>query len=526
MLSGGFNIKMNKKINIIAGFLCAVLACGMMFIFRSDIKNYFSPKTVSSSEGVKGSEFFENLGGEFKGDGNLGEGKYSYKALSDRYVSLKTLYLKIESSTSVFQDGELMDSKNENQVFRYKSKFKLTVKSKENELYCDGKNVVRYIPLAKAYAKDKMSADFFESMISSSPAINTIGLLTGADYSGRIKNYECVGKEQIGSFVCDIIKITFDGGGQIPDFVQKLWINEDDGIIIRNYYEISRTIDDEVTKKQSKVVMKVSNTTVEYKADTPQNDSEFVFVPKKDDREYDPVKEAAEMERIAQLMAQQQAEEERLAKEKEAEKAELQKPTEEEIAKAREQALEKMKKADPVNRQIYNFRASGFSPGAMRGKKLIIVFWAYGMGDEYLSAVSSFARKNKDRYTVVTVNINDESKELKDYVLKNKYSVPVYFLSSKSAEYAAEKLGLFNVPATYFVDEIGVVRDVIYGTATERQIEKTAYSKLDMPVGETVKEETEKPKEETAPAEEKVSPEIKTEDDTDVEFRQNPPEKQ
>lgn len=522
---------MNSKKNIIIALCCAIVVTGAVFYFRHNICDFVCPKpemVLPSNSSVKGSDLFENLNGDYEGKGNLGEGKYSYKTLSDKYSTLKTLFLRIESNTIVLQDGKVMDSKAENQVFRYKSKFKLVVKSQENELYCDGKNVVRYIPLAKAYARDKMSAEFFDSMISSSPALNTIGLLTGADYTQRIKNYEFAGKEVINGKNCDIIKITLDGGGQVPDFYQKLWIEETDGIIVKNYYEISRTIKDETTGKNTEMVMKVSNLTVEYKFDQPIEDREFVFVPKKDDREYDPVKETAEMERQARLMQQQkELEEARLAQEKQNQETSAgnNKPTEEEMQAA---AIEEMKKNDPVDRQAYNFKASGFSPSAFRGQKLIVVFWAYGMGENYMNAVQSFARSNKNRYKIVTVNVNDKSKELKDYVNKNKYSVPVYYLDEKSSRDIVKKMGLYTLPSTYFIDEIGVVRGILYGIQSQKKLESTAYDKLDRPATESP--ETTEPKEpvKETPGEKEINKEINKEENEDisVEITKNPPQEQ
>lgn len=518
---------MNSKKNIIIALCCALLVTGLVLYFRHTICDLVCPKpemVLSSNSSVKGSDLFENLNGDYEGKGNLGEGKYSYKTLSDKYSTLKSLFLRIESNTTVLQDGKVMDSKSENQIFRYKSKFKLVVKSEENELYCDGKNVVRYIPLAKAYAKDKMSAEFFESMITSSPALNTIGLLTGADYSQRIKNYEFAGKEIINGKNCDIIKITLDGGGQVPDFYQKLWIEETDGIIVKNYYEISRSVKDENTGKNTEMVMKVSNLTVEYKFDHPIEDREFVFVPKKDDKEYDPVKETAEMERQARLMQQQkELEEARQAQDKPEENtpAVNTQMTEEERQAA---VREEMKKNDPVDRQAFNFKASGFSPSAFKGQKLIVIFWAYGMGENYMNAVQSFARSNKNKYKIVTVNVNDKSKELKDYVNKNKYSVPVYYLDEKSSQDIVKKMGLYTLPSTYFIDEIGVVRGVLYGIQSQKKLESFAYEKLDRPATESV--ETAEPKEpvKETPGEKEINKEEN--EDLSVEITKNPPQEQ
>ena len=490
---------MNK--NIIIALCSAFVITLLCFIGRDTIGCYFVPvkeeETSVSGNGTSGRDLFDSFAGDENAD--LGEGNYSYKALADRYASLKSLYLKVENSTEVYQDGKLMDSSKDTQIFRYKSRFRLSVVSSENELYCDGKNVTRYIPKAKTYMTEKMSEDFFSALVTSSPALNTIGLLTGTDYSGRIKNYEHIGDENINGKNCYVIKITLDGQGQVPDFIQKLWIEEKEGIIIKNYYEISRSIPEGEGGKLQTIVMKVTNLTSEYAFDGDMPDRYFAFAPKKGDEKYDPAKEAEFMAQQAEL--EQQMLNEKLAEPETVpqtppakEENPVPEPPKTQKEKAREEAVREMMKNDPVNKQIYNFRASGFSPNAYRGQKLIILFWAYGMGESCMADAENFARACQDKYKVVTVNVNADSKLLKEQVDKDRYSVPVYYLDEKTSKDISKKLGLYVLPAYYFVDEIGVVRATLFGNASKELLEQTAYEKLDLPSLETPGEEKEENK--------------------------------
>lgn len=477
---------MSNKKNIIIALICAILVTLCVFIFRGQIAKFFAPEedtpvTTEDFKGdrVSGSEFFDNLGDPTKGDanGDLGQGEFSYTKLSENYSQINTLYLSIENTTIVTENGKVMDSQKDKQIFNYKSKDKLSVVSQLNSIYCDGKTVTRYIPQAKTYMTDAISEDFFTSMITGSPALNTIGLLLGADYSGRIKKYEFVKKEAIEGKNCNLIKITLDGQGQVPDFIQKLWLEEKTGVIIKNTYEITRVMKN--NGKVNTMVMKVSNITKSFKLNEPIKDSAFKFVPKSGDKKYDPAKEAAEMAKQAKLMQEMEAAEKAKALLEQQKVETPQAPKVEAPKKSKEEVMAQMAKDSPIDKQIYNFKAEGFKPSSLRGKKLIIVFWAYGMGDEFLPTLSNFARANKDKYTLVTINVNAKSKELQNHVNDNKYSFPVYYIDDKSSGEVVKKLQLMTLPAIYFVNEIGVVKDVIYGTTTRGHLESTAKEKLD-----------------------------------------------
>ena len=550
----------NKKILVIS-LICALIITGAGYFARDIItKPFMAPvSTVGPIDrsNVSGSEFFNMLGDPTKGDaqGNLGQGKFSYANLSKTYYDIQTLALQIKTKTEVSQNGKLMDSQEDNQDFKFSRKYKFVIKSSENQIFCDGKNVTRYIPKAKTYVTEPISDDFLNALVASSPALNTIGLLNGADYSGRIKDYKHLGKETVEGYSCDVVEITLDGQGQVPDFKQNLWLEEKTGVIIKNYYEITRVMPGDGGQNVT-MMMKVTNLTKNYKINEPINDKAFKFVPSKDDRKYDPKKEAEEMARQAKLM-----EEARKAFEAEqAQKAQegvgpqnISEMSPEDRKKAEERFKKELEKNNPVDKQAYSFKASGFSPSAFRGQKLVVVFWAYGAGEEYMETISSFARNTRGKYKVITVNVNQQSQKLKNHVKEKKYNVPVYYLDEKDSLETIKKMQILSLPAVYFIDEIGVTRDVLYGIYPLGKLVTTAAIKLDKvdptPSNPTVTEpkNTEPKTPDTKgddnnpdveintnkePSEDKKEPQenIKTEtdtseeDDPEVEIRENPKE--
>jgi len=182
---------------------------------------------------------------------------------------------------------------------------------------------------------------------------------------------------------------------------------------------------------------------------------------------------------VRKLMQEMEAAEKAKAMQEAEKPEEVSQPKPDVPKKSQEEIMAQMAKDSPIDKQIYNFKAEGFKPSSLRGKKLIIVFWAYGMGDDFLPTLSNFARANKDKYTVVTINVNAKSKELQNHVNDNKYSFPVYYIDDKSSDTVIKKLQLMTLPATYFVNEIGVVKDVIYGATSRGHLEATAKDKLD-----------------------------------------------
>ncbi|MBQ0105272.1 MAG: hypothetical protein KBT47_04455, partial [Armatimonadetes bacterium] len=89
---------MNK--NIIIALCSAFVITLLCFIGRDTIGCYFVPvkeqETSAAGNGTSGRDLFDSFAGDENAD--LGEGNYSYKALADRYASLKSLYLKVENS--------------------------------------------------------------------------------------------------------------------------------------------------------------------------------------------------------------------------------------------------------------------------------------------------------------------------------------------------------------------------------------------------------------------------------------------
>ncbi len=482
-----YEIKVKNKKIVVISLICALILTGGFYFARDIItgpfKTYVPPVGPIDRSDVSGSEFFNMLGDPTKGDaqGNLGQGKYSYATLAKTYTDIKTLALEIKTTTEVIQDGKVMDALNDKQDFKFARKYKFAIKSSENQIFSDGKNVTRYMPKVKTYATEPISDDFLTALVASSPALNTIGLLNGADYSGRIKDYKSVGKETVEGHPCDVIEITLDGQGQVPDFKQRLWLEEKTGIIIKNYYELTRVMPADEGKTTS-ITMKVTNLTTNYKINEPISDKVFRFVPSKDDRKYDPKKEAEEMARQAKLMEEQR----KAFEAQEAQKAQgelagqkLENLSPEERKKALEKAQKEFEKNNPVDKQTYGFKATGFSPSAFRGEKLVVVFWAYGAGEEYMETVSNFARNTKGKYKVITVNVNQQSQKLKNHVKDQKYNVPVYYLDEKDSLATIRKMQIVSLPATYFIDEIGVTRDVLYGIYPLGKLVTTAAMKLD-----------------------------------------------
>jgi len=462
---------MNNKQTIIISVVGAlVLTTGVYFARDIILKPFHgnSSTKIDAPSNVNGQDFFNSLSDEK----TLKDGELSYEAISKNYFSFKTLELSLSSNTQVFQDGKKVDESNDNQIFKYVRKDKLLVKGADEVLYCDGKNVTKYLPRIKSYVREPISNNFFTGLVTSSPGINTIGLLSGADYSSRIVKFEPMGKEKVLGKDCDVVKVTLKGGAGVKDFDQKLWIEPSKGIIVKNTYTIIRTMKDPGTGKDVVLQLKSSSTINSFKIDEKISDSDFKFVPAKDDKRYDPVEE------------QKKAEEQMKAMEKA--RAEAGIGGNKQSAMTEAQMMQKELDAKVINKKVYDFKALGFKPSDSLGKKLIVIFWKYDRNSAYLSDIDKFYRDNKDKYNIVTISIGDKTDNQVKEIAKKGYVFPIYYISEAEMKKTTENLLVFGVPTTYYIDQLGVVKWATLGFAPANILEKIAQDKLDnkiKPVG-------------------------------------------
>lgn len=108
----------------------------------------------------------------------------------------------------------------------------------------------------------------------------------------------------------------------------------------------------------------------------------------------------------------------------------------------------------------------GMRLSQFRGKTVLVNFWATWCAPcrEEMPALNDLYQKYRDRdFVVLAVNFGDEPDAVRAYVTNGAYTFPVVLDRNLEVAVAYQVLGL---PASYFVDADGVVRDRVTGAMT------------------------------------------------------------
>ncbi|MGL6119650.1 MAG: TlpA family protein disulfide reductase [Fusobacteriaceae bacterium] len=102
----------------------------------------------------------------------------------------------------------------------------------------------------------------------------------------------------------------------------------------------------------------------------------------------------------------------------------------------------------------------------LRGKKVFLNFtttWCPDCIKEKIIFNAEYEKKYKDRDDIVFITVfgsykGDTKEKVKNYMNKNKYSFQPYYDSEEKE--LLRKFGVTNIPATFFINEYGVLEDV------------------------------------------------------------------
>lgn len=109
-----------------------------------------------------------------------------------------------------------------------------------------------------------------------------------------------------------------------------------------------------------------------------------------------------------------------------------------------------------------------------RGKPVYLNFWTSWCPacKEELPEIQKFYGKNKDRVAVLTINItySDKMKDVQDILKQNNAIFPV-LLDEDSTHSVTDRYGVYGIPASFFIDKNGVIRDHHEGAMTLKTLE-------------------------------------------------------
>ncbi len=139
---------------------------------------------------------------------------------------------------------------------------------------------------------------------------------------------------------------------------------------------------------------------------------------------------------------------------------------------------EEIQKIQAPNFTVYDNNGNTVKLSDLKGKPVILNFWATWCGPckSELPAFDKMYEKYKDKINFMMINLTDGDRETKDavmeFVLKEGYSFPVYYDTTKEAAYA---YGTYSIPVSMFIDKDGYILGEYRSVMSEALLE--AYIK-------------------------------------------------
>lgn len=110
-----------------------------------------------------------------------------------------------------------------------------------------------------------------------------------------------------------------------------------------------------------------------------------------------------------------------------------------------------------------------------RGKPVYINFWTSWCPacKEEIPEIQKFYEQYKDRVAVLAINItySDKMKDIQNILKENQVTFPV-LLDEKSTNSVTDRYGVYAIPASFFIDEKGIIRAHHEGAMTLKTLEE------------------------------------------------------
>jgi thiol-disulfide isomerase/thioredoxin len=131
-----------------------------------------------------------------------------------------------------------------------------------------------------------------------------------------------------------------------------------------------------------------------------------------------------------------------------------------------------------IDFQLKNMNGQVVSLSGLRGKAVMLNFWATWCGPcrSEMPLLQQVYETWKDRgLEVLEIDIQEKSAVVQKYMTNNKLTLPTLLdLDGK----VSKTYGITAIPATYFIDKDGVIRQVVRGAFPNRELIENQLSKI------------------------------------------------
>ncbi|MBR4748919.1 MAG: DUF2092 domain-containing protein [Abditibacteriota bacterium] len=492
----------NKRLVII---LCCILAAAI----AAGIVGYLVSEKRKSARKAPEPDITEPLTDE-------GATEPSFEDALKKYASVKSLSMSTSTRNIVYMDGKVAGDTTVEQSFYFKRPDKMLLKGPDQVLYCDGKKVTAYVTRAKTFTVADYKDNYYPALAEGSPGVNTIGLLSGYDYSLRLVKADYEGDEKVGDYDCHVFLLKIRPEPLKEAVIdQKVWIDKATGVMVRNHYKYAVPGDDQKTELESDSV------TSALSVNKDLEDSLFVFIPKKDDKLFDAAAEAKKMaEELKKLeKAQKEAEAKNPLNKKVADfplryyveetvyTTAPPKPEDKDALPALPSLLGDQDKDNPMSLDRSALKSLDPGEGAEESpaeapsepaadtapapdnepvapspvlqnvahsttfysvsaaKNTVVAFWAYPDSKKFLPMFDAVYKAGKDKYNFVTICLNiaqEEEKALEEFMAEG-WEFPIYFMDQDDINKVIDKWVVQGIPTVYLIDDKSVMKQCLFG---------------------------------------------------------------
>ena len=350
--------------------------------------------------------------------------------LRSRYWRFASLRADGTSTTVTRADGRMIGKPQTSKAtLLFARPNKVSISSNAGRFIIDGKSIYNYSPMIKRYSKGKFTEGVMRQLAMSKPGISVMGLLLGVQYPKLIASAQLLNDTNIGGRDVYVLKLRTKSGVATPrgvDASETVWIAKSDLGIYRSEVTVKfspKAAKGAKGKLPKQVVTTMSSTLTRFEPNAKLPASTFTFKPPAG----------------AKLMERPKI-------------VDMSDKTAADLT---------FKWADGSTRKLSD----------LRGKIVVLEFWAMPMCAPHLPALQTIYTKYGHDVACVFVNLNSNKAKVQEYLKKNHFTFPVVFADTDMAKTVSADYKAVALPTMFLIDEKGVIREEMLGNSKVKDIE-------------------------------------------------------
>ena len=350
-------------------------------------------------------------------------------AIQGLYRAAQSVRIHGLSDVTIKYDGKVVQrSKDVKFSILFKRPNKFVTSDPASRVSSDGKTVYTHAAGPNRYVKTAMSDQVLQGLVASKMGVGVMGLLLGADYAPALSSIKLLKDAKVNGKAVYVLSLKLKKGVGCPpdvDATQKLWIGKNDLAIYKN--ELVTKVKPKPTEGHQGELPKTIQTAIvgrltRFEPNAKLPDSAFRFKPPAGAKPFEPPKQVNLMGKNAPDFS--------------------------------------FKWTDGSTRKLSDFR----------GKTTLLDFWVMPQCEQQLPVLQNVCDQHAGVVEMITVNLNSKPEAVKKYLQEKGFSFPTVYADEQIVRVIREEYGVQALPMMFILDDKGVVRRIMVGVPTEKDI--------------------------------------------------------